>query len=64
MSRIKHSLPRKKLDMENWISYELRVKTLIDPISFCDPLLKWNEIESFLKRMHAARQKISTKKGN
>ncbi|KAG5313928.1 SETMR methyltransferase, partial [Acromyrmex insinuator] len=38
---------KKKLDV--WVPHELSVK--MDRINICDTLLKWNEIEPFLKRM-------------
>jgi len=31
--------------------HDLTVKNLMDRISICESLLKWNEIEPFLKRL-------------
>ncbi|GFU93743.1 histone-lysine N-methyltransferase SETMAR [Trichonephila clavipes] len=40
---------KKKLDV--WVPHKLTPKNMMDRISICEALAKWNEIDPFLKRM-------------
>ncbi|GFU50836.1 histone-lysine N-methyltransferase SETMAR [Trichonephila clavipes] len=40
---------KKKLDV--WVSHQLTPKNMMDRISICEALAKWNEIDPFLKRV-------------
>jgi len=49
---------KKKLDV--WVPHELSIRNMLDRINICDTLLKWNEIEPFLKRMITGDEKWIT----
>ncbi|GFT32025.1 histone-lysine N-methyltransferase SETMAR [Trichonephila clavipes] len=46
---------KKKLD--TWVTHQLTPKNLMDRISICEALAKWNEIDPFLKRMVTGKEK-------
>ena len=58
MNHIHKTEYQKKLDTR--APHELTVKNLMDRISICEPLLKRNEIEPFLKRMITGDEKWIT----
>ncbi|GFX53716.1 histone-lysine N-methyltransferase SETMAR [Trichonephila clavipes] len=49
---------KKKLDV--WVPHQLKPKNMMDRISICEALAKWNEIDTFLKRMVTGEEKWVT----
>ncbi|GFV02475.1 histone-lysine N-methyltransferase SETMAR [Trichonephila clavipes] len=49
---------RKKLDV--WVPHQLTSKSIMDRISICEALAKWNEINPFLKRVVTGNEKWVT----
>ncbi|GFV32056.1 histone-lysine N-methyltransferase SETMAR, partial [Trichonephila clavipes] len=49
---------KKKLDV--WVSHQLTPKNMMNQISICKALAKWNEIDPFLKRLKTVDEKWVT----